>query len=297
LAARLSLEGRVLDTAPIRIDVAPRTQVLPDVASDDDGFLVVWQGITGETTRYGGFARRVDVNGELGAIVETGALPQPQLAWNGNRFLVAYGGSQVRVKFLDGYGSLAVPGESGDRILRGTKAMRFATAAARGGGWLVVGHRSPPDHWGWGGPGAIRAAYLGPEGKLENANAIKEPSGNWSKLPNWLDVTDKKAGTWPLGQSAVASDGQDFLVVWQRHHYRKPGIELKNPDIIASRVRHWRPLDANGVPVAASRDAEKNPALVSNGAGKLLCVYERHGTKGGVYIAARLIETRRDDAE
>ena len=43
LAARLSPEGKLLDTEPMTLAAGPGTQALPDVASDGHNFLVVWQ--------------------------------------------------------------------------------------------------------------------------------------------------------------------------------------------------------------------------------------------------------------
>ena len=54
-------------------------------------------------------------------------------------------------------------------VLGGTKAANFSISAVPGKGWLVVSHRSPPDPWGWGGPGAMRAAFVNLEGKPENS--------------------------------------------------------------------------------------------------------------------------------
>ena len=53
----------------------------------------------------------------------------------------------------------------------------------------------------------------------------------------------------------------------------------------------WTPLDKGGVPVAVSLAEEVNPALTGNGAGKLLCVYEKV-EDGRSSIAARTIATR-----
>jgi hypothetical protein len=58
---------------------------------------------------------------------------------------------------------------------------------------------------------------------------------------------------------------------------------------MASRVAGWGPLDAVGAPVAASELEERDPALASDAAGKLLRVYEKHDRNGSVSIVARLL--------
>ena len=65
-----------------------------------------------------------------------------------------------------------------------------------------------------------------------------------------------------------------------------------NCDLVAARADGFKPLDRDGVPVAASEMEEKSPAPASDGAGKLLCVYEKHGKDGKVRIGARALSTR-----
>ncbi len=187
LAARVSKEGKVLDAEPIAVAAAPRTQALPAVASDGKGFLVVWQGMVGEETAYRGFAAPVSADGKVGATVETGATPQPKLAWNGRNYLVACGGAgfwsgEVRGVLLGADGK---PAGKPTAVLGGTKTAVFSLSAVPDKGWLVVSHRSPPDPWGWGGPGAMRAAFVNAEGKVENP--VKEDYPK-ARLPNWLDM-------------------------------------------------------------------------------------------------------------
>ena len=87
-------------------------------------------------------------------------------------------------------------------MLGGTKAANFSISAVPDKGWLVVSHRSPPDPWGWGGPGAIRAAFVNLEGKPENL--LKEESPQ-TRLPNWLDMGREKSktATWPWATAPV----------------------------------------------------------------------------------------------
>jgi hypothetical protein len=299
LAARISPEGRVLDSRPIEVAVGPRTQALPDVASDGSGFVVVWQGLQGQETAYRGFAATVGADGRVGPAVETGAAPQPKLAWNGRNYMVACGGAgfwagQVRGVVLRPDGRpLGKPG--GQPLIRGTKAADFSISAAGGKGWLVVSHRSPPDPWGWGGPGAMRAAYVDAEGKVVNSDAVKEPAGVRGKLPGWLDLGREKTktATWPYGASASAWDGKQSVVVWQRHHLGgEKMVNFVNCDLIAARVDGFKSLDPDGVPVAASQAEEKQPALAADGAGGLLCVYQKLAPDGGSLLAARMLKTQ-----
>ncbi len=294
LVARVSKEGKVLDGEPIAIAAGPRTQALPSVASDGKGFLVAWQGLVGDETAYRGFAAPVSAGGKVGTTVETGATPQPKVAWNGKSYLAACGGAgfwsgEVRGVLLGADGK---PLGKPTPILGGTKSAIFSLSAVPDKGWLVVTHRSPPDPWGWGGPGAMRAAFVGLEGKT--LEPVKEQYPQ-ARLANWLDFgREKKPGaTWPWGASASAWDGKRSLVVWQRHHLcGEKMTNFENCDLIAARVEGHRSLDEAGVPVAASEADELSPALASDGGGRLLCVYEKRSSDAIARIACRLLTVR-----
>ena len=312
-AARVSKEGKVLDSEPVAVAAAPRTQALPAVASDGGGwrpapgpkaepsasgppraagFLVAWQGLVGEETAYRGFAAPVGADGKVGAAIETRATPQPKLAWGGSCYLAAYGSQTVSTVMLSPEGKPLNATQWGNQTIRSTKAAAFSISAAGGNGWLVVGHRSPPDPWGWGGPGAMRAAFVNPDGTLENQDAVKEPAGVKDRLPGWLDFgREKKPGAaWPWGQSASVWAGSHSLVVWQRHHLGGEKMtNFENCDLIAARVDGFKSLDAAGVPIAASDAEETRPALASDGAGHLLCVYEKSIPGSGSQITGRML--------
>ncbi|HPD15885.1 MAG TPA: hypothetical protein PLE19_13100 [Planctomycetota bacterium] len=294
LAARVSPEGKVLDAEPIAVAAGPRTQALPAVASDGQGFLVVWQGLAGAEAAYRGFAAQVSADGKVGAAVETGATPQPKVAWNGKCYLAACGGAgfwagEVRSILLGADGK---PASKPAPALGGTKAAIFSLSAVPDRGWLVISHRSPPDPWGWGGPGAMRAAFIGPNGTP--ASPVKEEHPQ-ARLPHWLDFGREKGrgATWPWGHSASAWAGKHSLVVWQRYHLGgEKWTNFENCDLVAARVDGVTSLDPAGVPVAASDADERRPALAADGMGGLLCVYERGSGEGMSHVAARRIGVR-----
>jgi hypothetical protein len=154
----------------------------------------------------------------------------------------------------------------------------------------VVSHRSPPDPWGWGGPGAIRATLVNAQGQPENLDAVKETSGVQTRQPGWLDIGRAKNAdsTWPWGSSAIAFDGARSVVVWQRHRLiGEKFTEFENSDLLASRVDGFAPVDVEGVPVAASSsDEETAPALAGAGNGRLMLAYQR-----GSAVRARVLLT------
>jgi len=121
---------------------------------------------------------------------------------------------------------------------------------------------------------------------------------------NWLDTSFGKKtqanvggsahtpAVFPYGTSALAADGPYCVVVWQRYHMGgASNMEMVNGDLLASRLDGWKPLDKDGVPVAASAAEEINPALAGNGAGRLLCVYEKV-EDGRTRIVVRTLRTQ-----
>jgi hypothetical protein len=298
LGARILPEGAVLDSQPIAIAAGPRTQSVPDVASDGRDFLVAWQAVQGTENAYRVGAARLDTQGRLGSAAEimspwTKAGVCPRIAWDGTNYRMVFVAQSVLSVRLARDGS---PLEKDAAVTLRSHlgvAIGFAhsVAAAPGQGMLAVFTRSQPDYWGWGGPGAMICLLVGMDGKPDAG--IPREDYPQSKLANWLDFgKDKSEGSpWPYGSSAVAWDGRQFVAVWQRQHIKKT-VSLTNSDIIAARVDGWRPLDAAGVPVAATELEEKNPAIASAGAGKLLCVYEKHDQDGKVRIVARVLESQ-----
>jgi hypothetical protein len=289
LGARVSLEGKVLDAEPIKLAVGPGNQALPDVASDGTGFLIVWQGVPEKADSFQGYAATVSLDGKAGAAIATGVSPQAKVAWDGKSYLAVKGGRGALTATM--LGADGKPAGKGFDVLGGTKAATFSLSAAPGKGWLAMSHRSPPDPWGWGGPGGMRCAFVSSDGKVENGGKESYPS---SKLSNWVDFgsAKKEGATWPWGESASAWDGQHFVAVWQRHHLTgEKKCDYINCDIVATRVNGCSPVDQEPIPVAAGPTEEKWPALASDGAGKLLCVYTK-GADGKSQVAARTISTK-----
>jgi len=297
LGARIRADGKVLDAEPVKVAAGPRTQALPDLASDGSAFVVVWQGLQAEETRYRGFARRVGADGRAGPAFASRASPQPKIAWGGQHYLVAYGTKNLDSLRLTSDGKPADPGRKpwDGSVVRGSKHPDFSLVALPKRGWLVVNHRSPPDPWGWGGPGGIRCYLMTPDGKRDPSlepHVKQDRGGNWSKLANWLDVGGRKRTTWPYGTSACAWDGEHAVVVWQRHHITGPKKStFTNCDLMAARVDGWKPVDVEPFAVAAGPEEERHPALASDGQGGLLCAYEKYCKDRTVRVVARMVRT------
>jgi hypothetical protein len=297
----VALDGRVLDAEPIKVAVGPGTQALPDVASDGSGFLVVWQAIPDGDKKnlYRSYAAPVSAEGKVGAAVDTGAdRPQPRVAWDGKNYQLAAGVStSISVWLLGPDGK---PRSKGIGVI-GYGGDNFSLSAQPGRGALLVADRVKGDAWGWGGPTAIRCSLITSEGKLASPWEGQYPKFG-PKDNTWLDSSPYEgekdpveANRSPWGDTAGAWDGQHSVVVWQRYHVSRRGyvIPMDNSEIMVSRVDQWVPLD-QPIPVAATPLEEKSPALASDGAGRLLCVYTRSGAADGkIQVAARTLTTEK----
>lgn len=227
LGARISPEGKVLDTRPIAIAAGPRTQAVPDVTSDGKSFLVAWQSFQGDETSCRAFAVRVGVDGRAGSAVEiknpwAKAASCPKLTWDGTNYRVVFLSQSLLSIRLGLDGSLldkdttVVPRSN----LGAGIGFSHSVSASPSQGMLAVFPRSQPDYWGWGGPGAMICSLVGMDGKID-AGIPKDESPQ-SRLANWLDFGKDKSDNspWPYGQSATAWDGKQFVAVWQRQHFR-----------------------------------------------------------------------------
>ena len=313
LGARVSPEGKVLDTQPIAIAAGPRTQAMPHVAADDKGFLVAWHGFQGKETTAKVFVRRVGLRGAAGESVVVTKGAAPLIAWNGKDHLLvcvdvsrgdARASQRLKMQRMDAAGKVL----SLERKAAHIRPHYTSVCGVPGKGWVLVSARTVPDFWGWSGPAAQMAYSITPEGML----AADSPSDRYydpKREPkviapaNWLDTSLGKKTVrtplsrigktiWPYGGSALAADGPYCLAVWQRYHTGgATGADLVNGDIMAGRANRWKPVDKDGVAVAATAAEELNPALAGNGAGKLLCIYEKI-MDGATWICARTVETK-----
>jgi hypothetical protein len=289
---------------------------MPDVAADDKGFMVVWHGFQGEETIPTVFAARLGADGAAGAPAPVTEGSSPQIALSGEDYLVACFDARRSGSRLATYVKYVIMDRNAKELFRSTYrenvnysySRRFSVCGVPGKGWVLVCSRALPDFWGWSGPGAQRAYRITPEGKRaadSPSEQYYDPERKLHVTPaNWLDTsmgkeTHRAAGPahipsiWPWGESSLALDGPYCVAVWQRYHTGgSTGIDMVNGDIHTGRLDGWKPLDGQGgAAVAASAAGELNPALAGNGAGTLLCVYEKILTNGTKQICARVVVT------
>jgi hypothetical protein len=302
--ARVGLDGKVLDAKPMAIAVGPHTQVLPEIASDGKtGWLVVWQGFVEKENGYRTFAAKIGADGAVGKPVSMTVGPTPKVAWDGKGYLVGgfSGGYGLRTCRLTAEGTLDGAAKENAVKVGGQHLYSFSLSAMPGKGWVMVADRSIPDNWGWAGPGAMRCVGLLEDGQQDKAQQLEGQGPAHNVLqPNWLDTDSGKAAGdyWPWGRSSVAWGGQECVAAWTRCHFAKQGaggyvVESMEPgDIVCGRIASdWSLPDAKR-PVLVSANNSQNPAVASDGNGKLLCVYEKKTAEGNTQICAKPITTR-----
>jgi len=303
LGARVSLEGRVLDRAPLSIGTGPRTQAMPDVAADDKGFLVVWHGFQGQESVAKIFAVRVGVDGSVEKAVVMTPGATPRIAWNGAEHLLLYYTVSSRGYWtvqrvtwlrLDRRGRpQSRPGHMGGNSLYSSVAGMPDTKE-----WILVCPGGPPNFWGRT-VGAQRVFLIDNRGRLASQTPWSNygPKQGLPDPPNWVDSSrqnTRQKKIWPWGTGAVANTERYSVVVWQRFQMGGPtGISLYNSDIRAGRVHRWKALDKpGGVAVAASAAEERNPSISGDNRGNLLCVYEKRMHDGARRICAKTVRVQ-----
>jgi hypothetical protein len=299
LAARITIAGRILDTNPIMIAGGPHNQVLPDVASDDKGFMVVWQGFQENDRMFHGYASRIDLRGKVGKPVETGIAPQQKIAWDAKAFLISCDGGKGTGARKTSNTATAIRLGQDSRLIGKSFAVAelvpngyYSLSSVPGKGWLFVTHRSPPDAWAWGGTGAMMCYFILSEGGVDISMNKENQKVKSNLQPNWIDVNTSDREVWPYGTSASAWDGKQSVVVWQRYQCMgEKKSTLTNCDIMAAQTDGWKRLTEQPISVATTDSEELAPALASNSDGKLLCIYEKE-LNGETLICMRILKSK-----
>ncbi len=151
--ARVSADGKTLDAAGVRISAAADAQDLPRVASDGDGFLVVWQDYRNGKD-WDVYAARVSAGGKVldpdGFPVAKGAHNQclPDVAFAAGNYYIAWMGFEEKVNQYSVFGARVSPaGKVLDhpavRLLSDPKRLCVLPAlAARGGDVFLAASRT-----------------------------------------------------------------------------------------------------------------------------------------------------------
>jgi hypothetical protein len=242
--ARIDRFGNLLDPNTLRISTADEEQDAPDVASGVNDFMAVW-----EDHRNGDFdiyASRIDSGGlvrdstGIPIIVDPSSDQRnPKIAFDGTNFLIVWH------RVLDSLNTMfKIEGKRIDldgglidfqpiSITTGDK-QRYADVAFGGGKYLVVW--SDENFWD------IYGTLVDIDGTVHPSFSIRTASGLQEN-------------------PAVASDGENFLVVWEDF-----GTHWPDANIYASRVSSTgQVLDPGGIEIAYDYYTEEHPSVTFDG--------------------------------
>ncbi len=300
-AARVTPEGRVLENDGFLVAGGPHNQAKPRVAWDGEKFLVVWQDF-----RNGGlyevWGRRIEPEGKMGALERMAGgdgyhchAPAVAGMGNGRAFLlhVAFGHPKMNYRSpiaeawfiangkVDGGPAwvLRRGGRGGvkEALDRGPHGKGHPIAVAFGKhSFLAVWKNDTPIGRG--------------DGPKKNGCLFDE-KGKRVKDFVFAGCTDKKiARVGRIVDPDVAWDGKSFVVTWYEYDRGRRGgcphdvvyLQYVNPDGNKGTL----------VKVGGSLDSPlSEPAVASDGRGRVLVVYERHPRDGRnpIRIGCRLV--------
>jgi len=245
---RVSPAGAVLDATPLHIlDDQPYVGH-PRVAFDGTNYLVVWEDtLDPANNKAEVWGARVTPSGMIldpgGFVIATGPGGQsrPEVAFGGGQYVVAYADDTDIANGPDVYAVRVMPDgavldATGIPIVKKAGAQEPTDIAWDGKSFLIV----------WGGSGLdlddVAGARLSPTGVVLDPGTI--PFGVGSAH---VDAAP-----------AIASNGADFFVVWERLF---AGVAPSG--IVGTRISEGAIVDPNGISIASNASA---PAIAFDGA-------------------------------
>ncbi|QSQ27043.1 hypothetical protein JY651_19925 [Pyxidicoccus parkwayensis] len=263
---RVSSAGGVLDDWGISIARQADASQKPSVASNGTDYLVVWEEalagspVSVHGARVSGAGEVRDIGG-LAPGAPASSRSAPSVASNGTDYLVAW--MDMRNGNPDVYGTrVASTGEvmdgAGLAIAQAAQTQTAPSVASNGTDYLVVWEDSR------NGNTDIFGA------RVSSSGAVLDASG--------LAVsTDARTQLVP----AVASNGTDYLVVWQDARNETAG------DIFGARVTSaGAVMETSGFAISTAARAQGTPAVASNGTDYLVVWQDaRSETSGDIYGA------------
>lgn len=203
LAAGSALAAVEVPVSDFTFQTAPMTKRLPALAAGEGGYLAVWlDGRNGEHTLM---ATRVAATGEpldpIGIPLGRAAYRQPQVLWNGEKYLVFWNASEDSAR-------LVVTGVSREGVAEAPRVVREearldlrARAVATNGTHIVLAYTE-----GWGGR-PMHVAVMTPDAVLIE-DRIVDARGSW--MPT---VVANDRGFLVAWSTRRANDLYDFVAV------------------------------------------------------------------------------------
>lgn len=260
LGARIRPDGTVLDTPERKLATIQSAFLLdaPSVATDGTDFLVAWTDR--RIAPYYDediYAVRIladgsrDPAGDIALCTATGKQNDPSIAFDGQRYVVAWQDTRRGTYNYDIYARpVTREGVALTEVLVDTASSYRPRVASNGQGSLIV----------WQDYGSGRYDVYG--------RTFEQDGGLGSSL---IPISRR---TWDQDEVQVAFDGTHYVVVWEDGRNDSPSYEDFN--VYMARVGPDGTLvDDGGIPVSASPYQERTPALATNGDGGTLIAYVR----------------------
>ncbi len=286
-------------------------QIRPAVASDGNGYLIVWSELFACAPTGPAYVLR-------GRLLDTMGKPKgepfnveprgihPAVAFDGRDYVVAFERSgQVYVWRLSSDGSPV-----GERIKPGGVFAHAPAVAANGQVAVVTASCRPlPNPWGWNGPSAFNMGRIMRDGRTPERfrfNYDQLADGGFAGLldqAQWKDQRGWPAGRpggfrttangyWPHLYSSVTWDGTSWVAVWVRA--KLDGMNLVDHDLFACRMDPETMMPTSEPVLVAGGDAEPGsqtkPALVALDKGRSLLVYQQVDEDGQSRVAMRVLD-------
>ncbi|MCP3105122.1 hypothetical protein LZ198_40270 [Myxococcus sp. K15C18031901] len=282
-AARVSVDGVVLDRPNLPIAVAAGRQEAASVASTGQGFLVVWQHETANQVTDV-FAAPVSSEGVVGAAAPLGAAASasvqeklPGVASDGSTYFVVWHGVAPGATSVVSGARVSASGGALDtaQLLSAEVSMEYTPAVAFAEGVHLV----------------VWADDRGTRGKAFDilGARVRDSDGVVLDAPALRIATTPRLETAP----SVATDGTQFLVVFQS----RPTGSSADTDILAVRVRasDGAVLDATPRPLFAASLDQDEPS-VAYGEGYFLVAWA-DTRPGGFYSTIYFTRVRAADGQ
>lgn len=309
--------GDVLDSPAQVIYTGARTQGLPDVAADDQGFVVVWGGYQAGDVFCRVMGRTVNASTFALGTVQTlvSYAGGPRIAWNASSetHLVVFTQSgplsdlgptdatQLKrwLTMDHDLGNITLSTDyyispGGISGARGYSSYSLCAAPSAGDGWTMI-----TDNEVVTGVACQRAVNILPDRTLGSTDVPTSghPAGG-TAYSNWLawhfDAALEDRRPWGLG-AVCPADATQVVAVWPTYHtgsavYQENSGSVYDGDLYAARLTDgWSPEDAHpGVEVATGTETTRNPTVASDGSGNLVLVYEKWDELNPQIIARKL---------
>jgi hypothetical protein len=214
--ARVNAFGVVMDPAGIAISTAPDWQSDPSVAFDGENFFVVWDDRRAGWDSTGIYGARVDISGAVldteGIVVcnTSGDQEYPAMGFDGTNHLVVWkddcSGGVCGSRVMP---SGVILDTSGFPVSTAAHSQWFPSAAFNGADYLIA--------WGdFRGGGGVYGT------RVDSSGVVLDPTG--------IAISTEARPNYFWGTS-VASDGNNYLVVWQDARNGEDNL-----DVYAARV-------------------------------------------------------------